>query len=158
MLDLVTKQLLETAIQLATPSIEAILACDRFVWGPRWVSVWIETESGVDLYVVIGQETDWNPQWGARGIGFKPVARQKLITSLREKADTLWLITLAPHRLQKNDYLYPGGVYKRGVGIGVSGAKGEADHAIGHIILDMIDLLLWMSLRQHKELGVSQIA
>lgn len=41
---IIDKELIELAIKLARPSIEAILATPEATWGPKWVEVLIDIE------------------------------------------------------------------------------------------------------------------
>ena len=128
------------AIALAERTAVAILARKGMTWGPQWVDGIVRVPEMEDFAFSIGTKTSWNPEWG-EGPDFFGFAQAKLETACRTGYGTGTIVALCPWQLQTGENLYPGGVYRMGIGCGISGAVGRADEAIASVVVDMIIML-----------------
>ncbi len=142
-MSIIDDSLVQEALDLSGPTIETILKNPKSTWGPKYVEVFIIERDDVSAYTaVIGEKEPWDPSWGEElDYDFLFVAEQKANASLREKADTSFLIEQSPWLLEEGEFLYPGGVYYGGVAVGVSGAKGIVDEGIAKILISAIVML-----------------
>ena len=141
---ILTKRMVDRAIEMVVPSVEKILEEEGTTWGPKWVAIMVNIASEETInphYYQIGEVfTIWQKGWGKEK-SFSQIALAKLIAAEREGTNTSILVATQPWKLRKGEYLYPGGVTRDGISIGVSGAKGIADEAIAEMIVSAIVML-----------------
>ena len=137
---IISEYLVTGVVNLVAPAIRELLNSEMAgaTWGPQWVDVYINAPGLEHRFVTqFGKRTEWNPEWGEER-NFGLVADKKQQLSEREKMNTSEIAALKPWLIQDGEYLYPGGVYDSGISVGVSGAKGWADEAIGKILVAYI--------------------
>jgi hypothetical protein len=139
---LLDKSLIERAIAMATPGVVAILDSKGTTWARKGVHVCVSGPGVAECEFRLGDvNSPWNPNWGdERNFGY--IAEKKLIVAMRLQRNTSEAVTNTPWLLQDREFLYPGGAYRDGIGVGVSGGMGRADEAIAEIILSIIIMLL----------------
>ncbi len=149
---ILTGKMIKKAINLAKPSIFAILNDPKSVWRPKYVAINIAAPGLMTRYKTdIDAETkSWDPEWPKKK-QFALIAEKKTDLSEREQASTREIIAMTPWLVQKGEYLYPGGVYCEDIIVSVSGAKGDTDEAIANIILAMIVFLSYQETTLRKE-------
>jgi hypothetical protein len=157
---MLSENLVEEAISLASYQIYALFSDPRFVWGPKLVSITVDGP-GLDAPVqqwVGSVDQEWNENWGLKA-RFQELSLWKANTSRRYGKPTVELANLYPVLLMKGDYFYQGGIIDRSgfIGIGTSGIKGFADEQISHIVEAMIYAVAFASLEDVKAKGSSQL-
>jgi hypothetical protein len=156
MAEILTQGLVEQAIDLLRPTIREILENKDFIWGPKWVEIVFSGLAGVYVEGTIGYKVQWDPEWGEEK-DFLAVAGSKHDLSHREKMSGSEIVLLQPWRLQCGDWIYSGSVYSEGFTCGVSGAKGEVDEMIAHLIIETVKGLCILRRRTLQENGVKQL-
>lgn len=137
--------------------INAILADDEAVWGPRWVEVHMRIWGCENLFLyTFGRREQWKEEWGAPK-DFMQIAAAKSHLALRSGFNTSLAVASNPLVLRQGDYLYPGGVVKDGLAVGVSGVKGETDERIAWIILLAIERRARAKVLEMVEAGQHEI-
>ena len=137
---IINESMVQTAVHLTAAAAKKLSNSKTVgaAWGPRWVDVFVNAPGLKErLQFHFGEKTEWNPEWGKQ-MDFEFVASKKQQLSEREKMNTSEIAALKPWLIQDGEYLYPGGVYDSGISVGVSGAKGWADEAIGKILVAYI--------------------
>lgn len=140
---IITKDMVEFALELAKPSAETILdtAPGLATWGPRWVEGLVKVPGLVrPIRFQFGKITPWDTQWGELR-NFAVVAEKKLGVVVRLGMNSSAIVAQMPWMLEDDEYLYSGGATDRGISVAASGAKGWADEAISKIVIDMIIML-----------------
>ena len=141
---IIDEKLIKEAIALARPSIVAILNKKGATWGPKWVAGYVKAP-GMDKlidfeFTSYRKFKPWKAKWGKKE-DFYNIARKKLEASDREKMSTRSIVAFRPQCLKKGEFLYPGGVNRYGVSVGISGARGSADEGIAEILRSTIGML-----------------
>ena len=155
--DMLTDETVFRAVQEAKPAIEALLASDFWIWGPRWVGIIVISPKGKRLYGnFIGSDQTWDPEWG-EVVDFLVIARDKAQISHRTGLSSREVIQNCPFLLEEGDRLYAGSVIRQGLIVAVSGAKSEADEAIAEMILALIIGTCHIKIRNLKEQEISQL-
>jgi hypothetical protein len=163
---IITRELVEKAIELAKPTIIAILNAEGTTWGPKWVIVYVKAP-GIEEKITVDINADclefnwglldhWEDKWGKREEFFK-VAASKLDVSDREKLPTSIVVATMPWLLKNGEYLYAGGSTRDGISVGVSGAKGRTDEGIAEIILSIIRMLAFLGTEKRIQENKMQI-
>lgn len=145
-MSIITKELVEKAIELSRPSAVTILNQEGATWGPRWVAGCVSAPGLEDLvYFGFGEKPiqNWDAKWGDPA-NFDEIAEKKLALVLREKASSSVIVATRPWCLQKEEFLYAGGVYDDEIAAAASGAKGRADEAISGIVVVNIKMLVFL--------------
>ncbi|MDO8551842.1 MAG: hypothetical protein Q7S03_04160 [bacterium] len=147
---MITYELVGQAIALATPSIEAILATDEALWGPRYVEIVIKCPNGPYAYIV-GNVTPWQEEWGEE-VDFGDLAWGKANLSYRTGLPNSVVINQHPSLLRAGDPLDAGGVAEPlSLAVGVSGAKEEADEGIAWLVFNIIYMLVSLKITRVKK-------
>ncbi|MFZ2188861.1 MAG: hypothetical protein WAV73_04835 [Candidatus Moraniibacteriota bacterium] len=146
MAKIITKELIQKAIELTKPSAIAILQMEGATWGPKMVNGGVEAYGVKErvLYSFHGEDESawWEPTWG-KPKDFIHIADKKLGLVMKHQMNTSVLVALYPALLEDGDFLYSGGAYKKGIGgASASGAKGRADETIAQILLANINMLV----------------
>lgn len=138
---ILTKVIVQQAVEIVRPSAEAILATPGATWGPRWVDG-LFCGPGLDEPVpyLFGEKTDWDPAWGDEA-DFEEIADAKLNLSHRVGEKTGIVVTETPWLLVEGEYLYAGGAHRDGLSASASGAKSYADQAISEMLLSAVAML-----------------
>jgi len=145
---LLTQELVEEALELAKPSILAILNFGDTTWGPEWVAGYVDgpgLENRISFQFGKNYQEKWNQNWGSPQ-GFFQIAQKKLDVAKREKLSTSVVVDTRPWCLKEGEFFYPGGVYRDGISVATSGAIGRTDEAISEIILSCIRLLCFLEM------------
>lgn len=139
---IITKELVLKAIELARPSAEKILQTEECVWGPRWVSGLVRVPN-LNGYVpfTFGSTEIWNKELWGEPEHFEEIALKKMQVLERTGEDTSIVVAVYPWVLEKDEYLYPGGVSRFSISGATSGAMGRADEAISSIVVDCVIML-----------------
>jgi hypothetical protein len=138
---IITKELVDRAIYLVFPSIEAILAEEGTTWGPKWVSGIINAPGlKKSITVAIGSHDEpWKAEWGEDKSA--KIAAKKLELAERIGGSTGAVVTICPWLVEDGEYLYPGGMSKYDISVGISGAMGWVDEMIANMIIECIIML-----------------
>jgi hypothetical protein len=137
---IITEELIKEAIDLVSPSAEAIFAAEGTGWGPKWVDGFVAAPGLGDIPFRFGEATEWNPVWGDQP-DFPAIAAQKLRLAKRLGEDTSRIVAVRPWQLEPGEYLYEGGVSRFGISAATSGAKGRTDEALADILVSTIIML-----------------
>jgi hypothetical protein len=138
---IITKYLVDRAIDLVFPFVEAILAEEGTTWGPKRVKG-VVNAPGLEepITVTIGSNDEpWKDEWGKDNSA--EIAAKKLQVAERIGDSTSTVIAVAPWLLEDGEYLYPGGASKFEISVGISGAVGWADEMIANTIIECIIML-----------------
>lgn len=166
---ILTKELVEKAIELVRPVAEKILNTEGTTWGPKWVRGVVKLPGLLGPLDVIGFEfgdvsiddfgdvsTEWNPDWGERK-NFREIAETKLETAIREDMNTSFVVATRPWQLLPGEYLYAGGATRNGISVAVSGAKGVTDEALAEMVISAIIMLALLETEKRLKEGKEQI-
>lgn len=142
---IIDEKLIREAIDLARPSVAAILNKKGATWGPKWVGGFIKVP-GLDKLIDFEFTSylkfrPWKAKWGKKEDFFN-IAKRKLEASDREKMSTRSIVAFRPQCLKKGEFLYPGGVNRYGISVGISGARGSADEGIAEILRSTVSMLV----------------
>ena len=138
---LLTKELAHDVLTLLRPAILKLI--DSFGGSQGLVCICVGTEKLPFIDREIGSATgDWK-------YPYDDLARTKAVMSLREKMGTGDILG-QPWRLEKDDVLYRGGIYKEGLAVGVSGLEEDEDVLIARLIIETIIMVVK---RKSKELS-----
>lgn len=153
--------LVDKAINLSLPSIEAILSTQELLWGPDWVAIIIDCPGlnpSIPLVYLLGEKKAWDPEWNdGVELDFEKIARSKLRTTTRTGLSTREVKHLAPWLYESGEYRYFGSAVYEGICVGVSGPRSEADQAIAEIVLATIKMLAYLEDKHRDETGDTQI-
>lgn len=123
-------------------AIEAILKNPNNIWGPAYVKVLVQTETG-PIIGVFGQEEPWQEEWGPVERDFAVIAAAKLELAERMHMDTKDIGSNAdfPDIIKGDDGKpYPGAVFRGDARAATSGAKSLADHDISGLVVSRITI------------------
>ncbi|MEX1068589.1 MAG: hypothetical protein WD940_01905 [Patescibacteria group bacterium] len=153
MMTLLTRKLIEEAIDLAIPSIRAI--AQSYHWGPQGVYVAV-TGRGLKEPIVRCVDIT-NAEMRELKRDFRAIALQKLAPAAREGRTSNSLVGDFPWLLDFGDSLYDRGAVSEGPGlaVAVSGLYGEADEAIGWIVWNIIRMLCLLAVKRDRDDGVN---
>ncbi len=135
---LITRALVEQAIEIVRPAAERLIATEGANWGPKWVEVLVNAP-GIDSFVagLFGEWTAWESNWGELK-NFGIIAAHKLRLVEREKRSSSEIVYMTPHLLQDGELLYSGAAHHAGISVACSGIKGRADETIANMLIDVI--------------------
>ncbi|KKQ76581.1 MAG: hypothetical protein US98_C0032G0008 [Parcubacteria group bacterium GW2011_GWC1_38_6] len=156
---IITKKLINEAIELAKPIVQAFLTAEGFTWGPKYVIGFVSTPwTGLIPFdfVAPGETKEWNPVWGEEK-DFANIAMKKLELTLRIGKNTSVVTADTPWLIRDGEYLYPGGVTQEGISVAISGAKGRTDEALAEILISIIIMLANLEADGRKKAGEMQI-
>jgi hypothetical protein len=148
---LLTKNLVEEAIDLALPSVRAIAA--KHHWGPKGVYI---TVSGRGIKKPIVRCVDiTNEEMRKYKKNFREIALQKLAPATREGRTSNSLAGDFPWLLDYGESIYDRGAVSEGPGltVSVSGLYGEADEAIAWIVWNIIRMLCLLFIKRGRDAG-----
>jgi hypothetical protein len=137
---IITEGMVTKAVTLVRPTALTLLRTKGLTWGPKFVEGNIGIACLPSIAFGFGTMTRWDPKWGEE-IDFAKIAQRKRRQAQRVRANTSTTVAAKPWILWKGDYLYSGGVYRDGIAVGVSGAYGWVDEAIGTMLIDVIVML-----------------
>ncbi len=155
---IVTEGMVKEAIALVRPTAQMMLKTKGLTWGPKFVdgTVRVRGLRAIGFRYGIAPEI-WNEKWG-EVIDFVKIANGKRRLSERGKANTSFIFAAKRWILREGDYLYPaGGVYHDGIAVGVSGAEGWVDEAIGEMIASTIIMLANLETEKRLKAGEDRI-
>ena len=155
-MEILTVEMVDRAIEMVRPSVKKILSEKETTWGPVWVDIVVNLFPDKYYYYVIGKRTPWKKKWGEEKI-FSNIAFAKLEAAAREGVNTSVLVATRPWSLRKDEYLYPGGVTRNGIAVGVSGAKGIVDEAIAEMIVSVIVMFTKLETERRIKEGENKI-
>ncbi len=149
---ILTAEIVNGAIEMVRPCVEKILKEEGTTWGPTWVAIVVNIPSEERNYYhfTIGRRIAWQKEWGKEKT-FSKIALAKQTAAKREGVATSILIITRPWNLERGEYLYPGGVTRNGITVGVSGAKGIVDEAIAEMIVSAIVMLAKLETERRME-------
>ncbi len=159
---LLTRDIVFRALDLTRPSIIAILSRDFAIWGPSWVSIYINGPGLQKPFFALinagDSECKWKKEWGEEK-NFGVIARHKLNLAQRTGMRTSLLASQCPWVFQEGDFFYPGGVAKEknGLVVATSGARGETDEGISDIIYVTIEMLCRIKIKEMQDSGRDQV-
>ena len=161
---ILTEPLVKRAIELALPTIRALIA-NGGTWGPKGVAIRIESTlfNGAIGYIMeeLGDPATWESRYG-KGLDFRAIVASKVGTAMTHGASTNFLLREAPWTLQADDALLQGAailvVGNEKIACAASGACSQIDEAIGRIILDISQGLCHMEIRRIQEMKDLQLA
>lgn len=156
---ILTEELVRRAINLATPSINAVLAEKDTVWGPRWVAVAV-SGAGLEqpITAIVGQVEQWKAAWGEQK-DFREIALAKTSLAERTGMATQVVVYRHPWLLEEGDFLFQGGIATEpgGLTVTASGAYGETDEGISELVKALIVMLCRLRVKQLKEAGIERL-
>ena len=137
-----TEAMVLKAIELAEPSIGALLNTPQAVWGPKWVAIAVNIPKIKIIEVSWGISEEWREEWGSRD-KFKEMARKKAEVAMnsRSSSDVLMAKEILAS-FSVNDFHHFGGIYENNKAVAVAGAKKESNETIARIIIAIIDMLV----------------
>jgi len=141
---LITEELVEQAVAVATPSILALLDIEGATWGPKFLKGGINApglEKDYCFEIDAAPNQKWAPDWKKPEF-FEHVVSKKVAVCIRERASSSVIVAIKPWLLEKDEFLYAGGAYRDGITAALSGAKGWADEGGGNMIIDAIIALV----------------
>ncbi len=139
---IITREMVDLAIELVRPAAERIIATPGANWGPQWAEGAF-TAPGLQGQVVrfrYGTKTDWDPAWGEEK-PFGAIAEKKLWLALEHGLPTSIIVLIYPWLLNEGDWLYSGGYAEMEIGCGLSGIKGHGDEGIGALVVKTVMML-----------------
>jgi hypothetical protein len=148
---LLTKNLVNEAIDLAEPTVRAIAA--KYHWGPK--GVWIAV-AGRGLEKPLLRCVDITAEDVQKyGKDLREIALQKLAPAAREGRTSNSLADDFPWLLDFGDSIYNRGAVSEGSGlaVAVSGLYGEADETIAWIVWNIIRMLCLLYLKRGRDVG-----
>lgn len=136
---LVDARLAAQAIALAVPTLDALLSTEG-VSGERVLHIVVidpccEPATSREAAVLHEHSIGDPARWGADYAGF---ARAKAVLAWRLQCDSQRVQDEAPHRLARGDTLLGGGIIRKGLVVGVSGAHPWYDTACAGIVAELI--------------------
>lgn len=151
---LVDSKLAAQAIALAAPTLKALLATEG-VSGERVLHIVVIDpccEPGTSKEAIVLHEHSFGDpaRWGADYAGF---ARAKAMLAWRLQCDSQRVQDEAPHRLVRGDTLLGGGIVRKGLVIGASGAHPWYDAACAGIVAELILALAQQRARDLRAAG-----
>ncbi len=161
---LLTRNMCARAIEMIRPVAELILKGEDMTWGPNYGYGEI---SGPGIKALpfhfgdIGQKWD-EIKWGAE-INFYTIAQSKRKLAARESLKTTAIVRTSeivntrPQILERDEFLYAGGVACGEISIGFSGALGRVDEGIAEMVLIALLMLLHVKAEGKLKAGESQI-
>lgn len=155
---LVDVKLAAQAIALAVPTLNALLATEG-VSGERVLHIVVidpccEPGRAREAAVLHEHSIGDSARWGADYAGF---ARAKAMVAWRLQCDSQRVQDEAPHRLARGDTLLGGGIVRKGLVIGVSGAHPWYDAACAGIVAELILALAQQKARDMRAAGALAI-
>lgn len=157
---MLSASLVHQAVELASPTIQAIFDTPQCIWGPKLVAIVVEGPDIAEPVITwVGDlAQSWEEGWGDP-LEFEKIARWKAATAKRHGMPTSDLINLHPLLLQAGDYMYPGGVVDASgkIGIGVSGINGRADEMIAYILASILNGLAHLAVDDLRDRDISQL-
>lgn len=159
-MNMLNKNRVYHAIELAKPAIKEIFDDKKCIWGPKLVAVVVDGP-GLDapiLSIVGDHEQDWDPEWG-EVTDFARIAFWKAGKAREMGRPTSELVFAHPLTLMEGDFFYPGGVIDSSgtIGVGVSGIKGWADEMIAKIVVAILEGVAHLDRDVLREAGQSQL-
>ncbi|KPJ70821.1 hypothetical protein AMJ51_00845 [Microgenomates bacterium DG_75] len=147
----------EKACNWIKPAVETILEDNRAIWGPRYVYAMIEGP-GLKFPIkwLFGKYEPWREEWGEEKY-FEFTAKMKLFQALRNEEPTSITVNSHPWAIDPKEFFYPGGVAVKGLGVGVSGAKGITDERIAWMIFHALALACQLEKERLEEKGIKQL-
>ncbi len=149
---ILTRELVNEALDFLAPSIEAMLKVKGAAWGPRYIITATDGPGLDDLvHRAFGEpvvEEDWPT--GPTGWGdymptssFRILADQKCRAARRNGEATFITIALRPQNFDEEEYLYAGGVAERKgeLAVGASGLHGFVDEWVAWMIYRAVETL-----------------
>lgn len=127
-----TKELLDGVIETLRPAIQELIGAFGGSQGFVCICVCSETFTGTGYQV--GTVPENHDQWDHP---YDLIALEKTHMSLRERMGVGDILG-QPWRLQAGDTVYPGGIYKEGIAVGVSGLDADHDVVLANLIGDTI--------------------
>jgi len=154
---LLNEHVILEANKACTPEIEALLAKDQNVWGPRYVVVSVRGPN-VEVEETVGNWEDWQEAWGPF-LDFHVIARNKRETTLRVGLPTGQILANCPWCFERGDYFYRGGYTEPNseLGVGVSGANEDTDEAIARLVYQKIVELSVLAISTLKKDGIDHL-
>lgn len=146
------------ALEMLIPGIISILDQQKTTWGPKFVYGSLSYPSTEGLNTItkfhFGDiDAPWNPEWGEKK-DFPAVAESKRRLAARLKVATSEAVAMEPWNLQEGEFLWPGGFYRLGISVGISGAMGRTDEAIAEMVVSAIIMLARLEtdkrIQEHK--------
>lgn len=156
MAEIITWRLVEQAFEFLNPTVCKILENKDCNWGPKWVEIVFTGSKTIFVQTTVGSKAEWDPEWGEEK-DFLSVALSKHNLSKREKMSGSEILFLQPWRLEIGDWLYSGSAYSDGLVCGVSGAKGEVDEMIAHLVIETVKGLCILRRRNLMDNKVKQL-
>lgn len=162
---ILTKELVERAVELVCPAAKEILFAEGTTWGPKWVEGRVEAPGLEEMIKFdFGEEPHrfgeparkWRREWGEE-IYFGEIAEAKLRVVMREGVNASLVVATKPWLLKGGEYLYAGGVYRDGIAVAVSGAKSATDEAIAEMVVSSIVMLAMLETERRQKEGKEQI-
>jgi hypothetical protein len=160
MAQIISKEMILQAIEIARPAALAILRTKGAVWGPAMANGFVKAP-GVEKKIPFSfhaEDNDevWNPVWGSPN-DFLKIADKKLDVVMREKVNTSVIAKLMPWLLEDGEFMYVGGAYHDGIGATASGAKGWADECISEIVISNIKMLAHLEAERRTKEDLMEI-
>jgi len=146
---LLTRILVEEAIDLALPSVRAIAR--NYNWGPQGVYIAV---AGRGLKEPVVRCVDiTNAEMREYKMNFREIALQKLAPAAREGVTSNTAVADFPWLLELGDSIYERGAVAEGPGlaVAVSGLYGESDEAIGWIVWNIIRMLCLLCIKRGRD-------
>lgn len=157
---LLTEEMVREAVELALPSIRAIL--ENHTWGPKGVVIAVKYHGrsdryGYDPYIHVMDELgplgNSTKLWG---LDFVQVVLAKLEVSVRHGRPSREVVTNMPWALGVGDSLYGGAVAEDShLAVAVSGSYQEVDEAIAWIVWNIVWMLCTRKIAELRETGVN---
>ena len=146
---LLTKSLIDEAIDLAIPSIRAIAA--KYHCGPKGVCIAVAGRGIEEPIVRCVDITD--EEMSKNQKNFRKIALQKLSPAAREGRTSNSLVGDYPWLLDYGESIYDRGAVSEGPGlaVAVSGLYGESDEAIGLIVWNIIRMLCLLCIKRGRD-------
>lgn len=145
------------ATQLIEPSALRLLTDPNAVWGPQYVMVSLRVNCLRDTFSFAFGTIPrvWRPEWGPEfgSKDFEKFAGLKRALAERGQGPTSRIIVEKPWFLVNGDILRPGGTWRDGISVGVSGIKSEADEMIAEWVADAVAGVARLKARQYVEAG-----
>lgn len=151
MSQIISEAMIQHALILAKPSVQATLNSTFAIWGPKFVNGYIIIP-GILPWIdfTFGEKGDYPDE-------FWEVARKKAEVSHREGISTREVVALKPWLLEKEEWMYPGAIHHDGITVSASGAKGAADEAISESIYIFIRMAAYLERDRRIEINQMQI-
>ena len=137
---IITRELIEDAIDSMRNPASDLFSNPDAIWGPQWVEGIITAPGLEGNYMFrLGTPIPWDEAWGEER-HFAPVAQKKhqLIARLPQYIYTSVIARDFPWLVEAGEYLYPGGVSKHGITAALSGIKGWGDELLANGLVDKV--------------------